>query len=301
MSLARTDVLQRIGEAAQDLVAGAVAEDVVDAFEVVDVEHDDGNRLVRAAGVRERPPQALVEGPVVVEPGQRIGLRLVLEPRADLGVVEREGRGVAEALRELELVVVERGGLAETVDVERAFDRAARDQRDRDQGLGLVCRSAGDRHHARVEMRLIDAHGLAMLDAPTRQAGPEWAGVREDLLRPFVPRPDRGEQPARLVGLVDRERIVRDEVRQRIGDAVEERVQALLGQDLVEHVGQATIRLDEGGAVLGGPEVSDLGDEPEIEGVVAHWCRGVGGCRRSSPCFGTNKAKRERTALISPG
>ena len=47
--------------------------------------------------------QPLVEDAVVEEAGQRVGARLMLEARADLGVVERERGGVAEALRELEL------------------------------------------------------------------------------------------------------------------------------------------------------------------------------------------------------
>jgi hypothetical protein len=51
--------------------------------------------------------QAVVEVAVVVEAGQGVGLRLELEARADLRVVERECSRVAEALREVELLLGE--------------------------------------------------------------------------------------------------------------------------------------------------------------------------------------------------
>ena len=99
---------QRVREQPQQLVADAVAVHVVDALEVVDVEHQHRHRTVRPARLLERVQQPLVEGAVVEQPGERVGARLVLEPRADLRVVERERGGVAEALRQLELVVAER-------------------------------------------------------------------------------------------------------------------------------------------------------------------------------------------------
>ena len=85
-----------------------VAADVVDALEVVDVEHHQRDRVVRAAGAAELGAQPLVEVAVVVEAGQRVGVGQVLEARADLRVVEGERCGVAEPAGELELVLVER-------------------------------------------------------------------------------------------------------------------------------------------------------------------------------------------------
>ena len=81
--------------------------DIVDALEVVDVEHEQGDRVVGPAGVRECLTKTLVEGAVVEEAGEGIGLRLVLEAGADLRVVERKRRGIAESLCQLEIVVVE--------------------------------------------------------------------------------------------------------------------------------------------------------------------------------------------------
>ena len=49
----------------------------------------------------------------------------------------------------------------------------------------------------------------------------------------------------RLVRLVDRERVVRDQVAERVRDPHEQRVEALLREHLVEHVGKPLVRLDE--------------------------------------------------------
>ena len=56
---------------------------------------------------------------------------------------------------------------AEAVDVERALDGAAGDERDGDEGLGLVRRA---RHglHARVEVRVVHELRLAVVDRPAR-------------------------------------------------------------------------------------------------------------------------------------
>jgi hypothetical protein len=87
---------------------------------------------------------------MVEETGERIRLRLVLESRTNLGVVERQRRGIAEALGQLEIVAVERSIVAEALDVERALDRVARDQGDRDQSLRLVRRRTRHGHDTRV-------------------------------------------------------------------------------------------------------------------------------------------------------
>ena len=76
--------------------------------------------------------EALVEGAVIPEACEGVRLRLELEARPDVGVVEREGGRVAEADREPELVL---GELlqADAVDVEGTLDLAARDERYGDQ------------------------------------------------------------------------------------------------------------------------------------------------------------------------
>jgi hypothetical protein len=109
----------------------------------------------------------------------------------------------------------------------------------------LVVGRAWDGLDARVEVRLIDARGLAVLDAPTGETDAERALVREDLVGPFVPRPDGDQHAPRHVRLVDRQRDVRHEIRERVRDAVEQRVEALLSEHVVEDVGEPPIRLDE--------------------------------------------------------
>ena len=185
-----------------------------------------------------------MEGTVVEQPGERIGAGLVLESRADLRVVERERRGVAEALRQLELVVPERGVLAGAIDVQHALDLRPRDQRNRDQRL-RVDRRAGHEAHPRIEVGLVDEHRLAVARGPAGDPLVEADRRPHDLVRIVVAREHRDEQPLRLVGLVDRQRVVRDQVGERVRDAHEQRVEAQLGEHLVEDVGQPPVRVDE--------------------------------------------------------
>ncbi len=235
---------RELGQAHEDLVADRVAADVVDALELVDVEHQQGDRIAGAAGAHQLGAKALVEVAVVVEAGQRVGLRLVLQTGAHLRVVERQRGRVAEPLRQLELVLVERSRFAEPVHVERALQRPARDQRDGDERLGLRRRS-GDEGDTRVEMRLVREHRLAVDDGPARDALPEGGACAHDLVLPLGASEHRDQLVARVVGLVDLQRVIRDEVVERVRDAVEQRVEALLREHVVEHFGQPAIRVDE--------------------------------------------------------
>jgi len=217
---------------------------VVDPLEVVDVEHEDGHRAMSAARFLQRVQEPLVECAVVEEAGQRVGLRLVLEPRADLRIVERERSGVRETLRQLELRLAEHALLAEAVDVEHALDLRTGDERNRDERLGVDRRP---RHDAdpRIEVRLVDENGLSVAGRPAGHALVETDARPHDLVRVLVADDHRDEQALRLVGLVDGEVVVRNEVGERVGDAHEERVEALLGEHLVEHVGEPPVRLDD--------------------------------------------------------
>jgi hypothetical protein len=66
----------RLGEArsdaAQQLVAGVVAERVVDHLEAVEVEQEDGRRRAAAAHARERAREAVAEQLAIRQPGQRV-------------------------------------------------------------------------------------------------------------------------------------------------------------------------------------------------------------------------------------
>ena len=134
--------------------------------------------------------------------------------------------------------------LADPVDVEHALDLRAGDQRDRDERLG-VDRRARHEADARIEVRLVDENRLPAAGRPAGHALVEADARPHDLVRVLVADDHRGEHALRLVGLVDRERVVRDQVGERVGDAHEQRVEALLREHLVEHVGEPPVRLDD--------------------------------------------------------
>ena len=69
---------QDVGELGQHVVADGVAVDVVDALEVVQVEHHERDGRLLGARPQQLAAQALVEGAVVPEAGERIRLGLQL-------------------------------------------------------------------------------------------------------------------------------------------------------------------------------------------------------------------------------
>ena len=231
---------QVVGELRQHVVADGVPEDVVDLLEVVDVDHHDRHVRVLGRGKRQLAPEALVEVAVVVETGERVGLRLALEPGANVGVVECERGGVSQPLRQLELDVAEGRVLADPVDVECSLEHASCDQRHDDQCLGID-RRARDEGDPGIEVRLVREHRLAVLDRPAGDADPEREGVVEDLVGIVAADESRHEVPLRLVRLVDVQRLVGDDLVERVRDPDEQRVEALLGEQVVEDVGEAPV------------------------------------------------------------
>ena len=63
------------GDRLQPLVAGLVAEPVVDLLEAVEVEQDERQRVAGAADALQLAGEVLLEGAVVAQPGQRVGDR----------------------------------------------------------------------------------------------------------------------------------------------------------------------------------------------------------------------------------
>ena len=88
------------GDLAQQPVAGLVAQRVVDALELVEVQHDEAERL--AAGDAALEP--VLERAVVEQAGQVVGLGADLDRPVDLGVLEGDRDLRREQLDELELV-----------------------------------------------------------------------------------------------------------------------------------------------------------------------------------------------------
>ena len=123
------------------------------------------------------------------------------------------------------------------------FSDTAGDERDGDERLGLG-RRTGDEGDSRIEVRLVREHRLAVDDRPARDALPEGGARAHDLVLPLGTREHGDQLVARVVRLVDLECVVRNEVVERVRDAVEQRVEALLGEHVVEDLGQPPVRLD---------------------------------------------------------
>ena len=232
------------GELGEYLIANSVAVDVIDPLEVVEVEHEerDGAALGRRSDNLSSEP--LVECAVIPETRQRIRLRLKLERGPDLGVVERKSRGVTEADGELELLVGELGQ-ADPVDVERALDAAARDQRHGEERL-RIGRRALDEPDARIEIGAVCEDGLAVLDGPPGDSLPEgeWL-VGDHLVGVVAAGEDTSKFPLSLVCLVEGQIVMGDQIAEGVRDSLEQRIERLLGEDVVEDVCEATVRVDE--------------------------------------------------------
>ena len=112
-------------------------------------------------------------------------------------------------------------------------------------------------------MRLVHEHRLAPACRPAGDAFVEADRRPHDLVGVLVAREHGSQHGVRLVGLVDRQRVVRDQVVQRVGDADEQGIEALLGQHLVEEVSEPPVRLDQLGRLV---QHRVLRQQPEMRG-----------------------------------
>ena len=159
---------------------------------------------------------------MIAQAGQGIVLGADAHGAVDLGVLQGD-RGLAgEELGELELVGAE-GGLraAHPADVERADRLAVDEQRDDDHRLGLE-RRPGHLDRARVEVGLVGQDRLAMLDHPAGDPGPERALVGQDQVGEPVAGDDRPADAGGAVDPVHRQRVVRHDRLERVGDQVQD-------------------------------------------------------------------------------
>ena len=101
-------------------VAGLVAALVVVVLEEVEVEHRDAERIALRAGARQLARQLLLPAAAVEQPREVIGARDLLEPREQVGALERHrGLGGEHAHR--------RGDPADAVDLAAPADDQHRD------------------------------------------------------------------------------------------------------------------------------------------------------------------------------
>ncbi len=211
----------RARDSAEEGVAGRVAAGVVERLEPVEVEHQDRERPAQSAGL-DRLAELALERAVVAQPGQRVEIGPDPDGAVRLGVLQGDRRLRREQLGQLELVGAERRlVVAHPADVERADRLAVDEQRDDDHRLGLE-RGAGHLDRARIEMGAVGQDGLAVVDHPAGDPGPERDLVGEDHLGEGVAGDDRPAGAGRPVDAVDGQRVVRDDRLERIGDQVED-------------------------------------------------------------------------------
>ena len=96
------------GQQAQQLVAGAVAERVVDELEAVEVEEQHGDRRPAARAVVERQREAVHEQRAVRQAGQRVVQRLAAHLLLGAAALDGVGQHVRGGLQEGDLVGRER-------------------------------------------------------------------------------------------------------------------------------------------------------------------------------------------------
>ena len=177
-------------ELRQHLVADGVPVDVVDALEIVEIEHQQRHRRRLLGGnADDLVAKPLVERAVVPEARERVGLGLELEACARVGVVERERGSVAESNGQGELLLAELRE-AHAVDVERALiDPRAMSGTAINNWVGRLPSTNLD---ARVEVGPVRKHGLAVRHRPAGDALAEAERLVGDHLLGVV---SRGQKP----------------------------------------------------------------------------------------------------------
>src|SRR5882672_2354977 len=94
--------LQQETYAPQDDVTRAVAQAVVDALEVIDVQSDYGERVLLAVRARQFPQEEFLQKAAVVQTGERITDRLLMQGIADFQVGERKAGFFRYSRREIQ-------------------------------------------------------------------------------------------------------------------------------------------------------------------------------------------------------
>ena len=179
------------GDRAEERVAGRVAARVVERLEPVEIEHQDRER--RGLRRRSRPPRRAragrsrgCAGPVSASRSARTRTAPCVSAfwRAIDACAANSWVSSNSFALNARLVV------AHPADVERADRLAVDEQRDDDHRLGLE-RGAGDLDRAWIEVGAVGQDGLAVVDDPAGQPGPERDLVGEDQLGEAVAGDDR--------------------------------------------------------------------------------------------------------------
>ncbi len=209
----------RSGHPGEEGVAGRVAAGVVEGLERVEVEHEECE--TRGAGRGYGLAELALERAVVSEAGQRVVFCPDLDRAVGLGILEGDRRLAGEQLRQFELVPAERCVVAHPADVQRPDHLAGHQERDDDHRFRLEGRPR-DLDRTRVEMRVIHHGRLAMLDDPARDSDSDRPGILEDDVGKPIPGDDGAPNADDRVAAIDRQRVVRNDRLERVGDHVED-------------------------------------------------------------------------------
>ena len=162
-AVARRDVgaaerrADQLGDVDEDAVPVQVAEAVVHELEVVEVEHHDAQRPVRAHRADDLLGQALVQVPVVEEPGQRVPVGEVARRLVQARVLEGHRGLVGHRRGERDLARVG-AGAAGRHELDEADRLALGDQRDHDEAAHAI--PPEEVHLGRIRGRILRIDGL---------------------------------------------------------------------------------------------------------------------------------------------
>src|SRR5438552_12917978 len=115
-----------------------MSEAIVDALELVDVDHEEREQVLRPQGAIELGLEPAVEVPAIEEPGERVGLREPLHRLALLLLEEARADVAREELERDEVVLAERAAVERIGDVQHAARFVVDQDRDREEGRGAV-------------------------------------------------------------------------------------------------------------------------------------------------------------------
>ena len=103
VSLGRSSAAQARADRAQQLVAGVVAERVVDDLEVVEVEEEQREAAAPRRRRAERVAEAVEQQRAVREAGERVVQRVVADRAPRAQALDRAGEDVGDGLQEVEV------------------------------------------------------------------------------------------------------------------------------------------------------------------------------------------------------
>ena len=223
------------GDGGQHTVAREVAVFLVHTLEPVDVDQRQRDRHPGQVRPAELVGQAFLEMPVVVQPGQAVDDALGLQPFTDARALQRDRGQVGQPPGHLQLVVVERPAVAGQV--EHAAQLLAGHERHAHQG------PPGDAVGAGVRREIVDPPGFPPDGHLAGDALAEPHDLPVDVLRVGVDDLDGPQDHEVPVGLVQHQRVVRNERRCRPGDEVERPCQVGLRQQRAHGVGERAERV----------------------------------------------------------